>query len=169
MRAFRRRPLAGPTLAAVLALTGVGMSACGDEPHPPLAGGDVEVPDIRGPGDLEDPYTGALTATFVEEMTAYAGEEVTVLADVVDVVSPRVFTVTSPDDAEVGPVLVVATEDAGDFDPQAGQALYVAATPVRSFDAGVVAEELSLDVDRAPLAEWDDQTFLVAEVLQPAS
>jgi hypothetical protein len=41
----------------------------------------------------------------------------------------------------------------------------VAATPVDSLDAAVVTEEFSLDVDPA---QWDDQAYLVAEVLAPA-
>ena len=65
-------------------------------------------------------------------------------------------------------MLVVATEDAVDIDPQAGAPLVVAATAVDSFDAAVVTEELSLDVDPAQLEQWDDQAFLVAEVLAPA-
>jgi hypothetical protein len=65
-------------------------------------------------------------------------------------------------------VLVVATQDAGDADPQAGTPLIVAATPVDSLDAAVVAEEFSLDVDPAQLVQWDDQAYLVAEVLAPA-
>jgi hypothetical protein len=169
VRAYRSRPLAGPTLAAVLALAGVGLSACGDEDDNALAPtSPVDVPDIRGPGDLDDPYSGVLNATFVEDLDAYTGAEVTLLADVAEVVSPRVFTVTSPDGAEAGPVLVVATEDAGDVDPQAGQSLVIAATPVDGFDAEVVIEELALDVDEEQLGEWDDEGFLVATVLEPA-
>ena len=170
MHAYRSRPLAGPTLAAVLVLTGAGLSACGDEDDNALApNSPVEVPDLRGEGDLDDPYSGVLDAEFYEDLPAYAGQEVTLLAEVAEVFSPRVFTLTAPGDAEVGDVLVVATEDAGDVDPQAGRSLVVAATPVDSFEAGVVVDELALDVDAAELEEWDERTFLVAEVLQPAA
>ena len=64
--------------------------------------------------------------------------------------------------------IVSGAKDAGDVDTQAGRSLVVAATPVDSFKAGVVIDELSLDVDAAELEEWDERTFLVAEVLQPA-
>ncbi|SNS16504.1 hypothetical protein SAMN06893096_102308 [Geodermatophilus pulveris] len=169
MRAYRRRPLAGTTLAAVLALAGVGLSGCfvtAEEAREPTT--PVEVPDIRGESDLADPYSGVFDADFADDLPAYTGTEVTLRAEVAEVVSPRVFTITSPDGGEVGPVLVVATEEAGDVDPQPGTPLVVAATPVASFDAGVVAEELALDVGPEQLAEWDGQTFLVAEVLAPA-
>jgi hypothetical protein len=169
VRAFRRRPLAGSTLAAVLALTGAGLSGCaGAEGAAGERGTEVELPDVRGAEDLDDPYNGLLDADFYEDLTAYTGQEVTLLSEVAEVLSPRVFTVTSPEDAEVGPVLVVATQDAGDADPQAGTPLIVAATPVDSLDAAVVTEEFSLDVDPAQLAQWDDQAYLVAEVLAPA-
>lgn len=170
MRAYRSRPLAGPTLAAVLALAGAGLSGCAEDDEGALAPDlEAEVPDLRGEGDLDDPYSGVLDAAFFEDLPAYAGQEVTLLAEVAEVVSPRAFTVTAPDDAEVGQVLVVATSDAGDTEPEAGSQVLVAATPVDSFEAGVVVEELGLEVDAAELAEWDEQTFLVAEVLQPAS
>ncbi len=170
MRADRSRPLAGPTLAAVLALAGAGLSGCAvseEEALEPTS--PVEVPDLRGEGDLDDPYSGVLDAEFYEDLPAYAGQEVTLLAEVAEVFSPRAFTVTAPDDAEVGEVLVVATSDAGDVEPEAGSQVYVAATPMDSFQAGVVVEELGLDVDAAELAEWDEQAFLVAEALRPAS
>ncbi len=169
MRAHPFRRLSGPVLAAVLALAGAGLSACAEDAAATARGTEVELPDIRGPEDLDDPYSGLLDADFHEDLMAYTGQEVTLLAEVAEVVSPRVFTVTDPDDAGVGPVLVVTTEDAGDVDPQAGRSLVVAATPVDSFEAGVVVDELALDVDAAELEEWDEQTFLVAEVLQPAT
>ena len=170
MRAYRHRPLAGPTLAAVLALTGAGLSACADEDDNALApNSPVEVPDIRGPEDLDDPYTGVLDAKFYEDLPAYTGQEVTLLAEVVEVLSPRVFTVTSPDDPDVGPLLVVGTEEAGDVDPEAGQSLVIAATPGDEFDPEVVAEELALDIDHEPLEEWEGEPFLIGEVLEPAS
>ncbi len=169
MRAIRRRPLAGSALAAVLALAGAGLSGCAwAERSAADRGTEVELPDVRGPEDLDDPYNGLLDADFHEDLPACTGQEVTLLAEVVEVLSPRVSTMTSPEDTGVGPVLVVATEDAVDVDPQAGAPLVVAATPVDSFDAAVVTEELSLDVDPAQLEQWDDQAFLVAEVLAPA-
>jgi hypothetical protein len=169
VRAYRSRPLAGPTLAAVLALAGAGLSGCAEDDGASAPELEAEVPDIRGEADLDDPYTGVLDAAFYEDLPAYAGQEVTLLAEVAEVFSPRVFTLTAPGDAEVGDVLVVATADAGDVDPQAGRSLVVAATPVDSFEAGVVVDELALDVDAAELEEWDERTFLVAEVLQPAA
>jgi len=168
VRAYRRRPLAGTTLAAVLTLAGAGLAGCAGEDLATAPESPVEVPDIRGEDDLDDPYTGVLDADFSEDLPAYAGIEVTLLAEVVDVVSPRAFTVTSPDGGDVDPVPVVVAQGAGDVDPGPGAQLVIAATPEASFDAATVTEELALDVAPELLAEWDGQTVLVAELLAPA-
>ncbi len=169
MRAHRSRRPGRPALATVLTLMGLLLSGCGEEDANALAPeSPVEVPDIRGPEDLDDPYSGVLDAAFREDLEAYTDAEVTLLAEVAEVLSPRAFTVTSPDGEEVDPVLVVTTADSGDVDPRAGQSLIIAATAVEDFDAGVVAEELDVDLDVAQAEEWDDETFLLATVLEPA-
>ncbi|WNV77653.1 hypothetical protein [Geodermatophilus sp. DSM 44513] len=169
MSAYRHRPLARSTLAAALALVGAGLSGCSvteeeaEEPTSP-----VEVPDLRGEDDLQDPYTGVLDADVAEDLDAYTGIEVTLLAEVAETISPGAFTVTSPQGEEFDPVLVVAAEDAEDTEPAAGDQLYMAATPVDGFDAEVVVDELGLDVAPEQLAAWADEVFLVATVLEPA-
>jgi hypothetical protein len=169
MRVDRTSRLAGPALAAVLVLAGAGLSACADEDDNALApNSPVELPDIRGPEDLDDPYSGVLDASFVEDLPAYVEEEVTLLAAVAEVLSPRAFTVTSPGDGdEVEPVLVVATNAAaGGAEPAAGAELLIAATPVDEFDAALATEELGLDVRPQELERWDDEVVLVATILE---
>jgi hypothetical protein len=157
-------------LAVVLVLAGGGLSACGGEeddnaraPFDP-----VELPDIRGAEDIDDPYRGLLDAAFREDLDAWDDIEVTLLAEVADVLSPQVFTVTSPEDDQVDPVLVVATRAAADVDVQPGSALLIAATPDKDFDAEAAVTELDLDVEADDLEEWDDDAVLVATVLEPA-
>ncbi|SFF47361.1 hypothetical protein [Blastococcus tunisiensis] len=158
-----------PVLAAVLVLAGVGLSACGEEDENALAPTlETEIPDIRGADDLDDPYVGILDPAFRADLEAYSEQEVTVLADVADVISPRAFTVTSPSGEEVDPVLVVTTADAGDVEPESGEALVIAATPLEGFDAGTVTEELGLDMDTADLDDWDGDVFLLATILEAA-
>ena len=170
MRAYRSRRPAGRVLAALLTVAGLGLTACGQEDGNPLAPTSVvELPDIRGPEDIEDAYSGVLNSAFVEDLGAYSGIEVTVLAEVAETVSPRAFTVTSPEGQEVEPVLVVTTEDAEGPDPAPGDQLVIAATPVNGFDAEVVADELGLDLTPEELEEWGDETFLVATALEAAS
>lgn len=157
--------------AAVLALTTTGLVACAaeDDGNPLAPELEAQVPDIRGSEDLDDPYRGLLDAAFREDLEAYADQEVTLLADVAEVVSPRVFAVTSPNGGEVDPVLVVATADAGNVDLQVGQSLVIAATPVRDLEAEAVVEEQALDVEQEQLEEWDGETYLVATILETAA
>lgn len=157
-------------LTAVLAVSGAALTGCADDLDdralaPAL---EPEVPDVRGPSDLDDPYQGVFDVRFAEDLPAYAGQEVTVLATVAEALAPRAFTVTSPDGSEVEPVLVVTTGQAGEVEAEAGDDLVVAATPLREFDAEVVVEELGLGVDPVELEDWEDETFLVATVVEPA-
>lgn len=169
MRANRSRVRSGPVaLAALLALAGAGLSACSaedDDLETPLA---AEIPDIRGPDDLADPYVGLLDAGFREDLESFAQLEVTLLAEVTERLAPQAFLAASPEDDDVDPVLVVTAASAGVVDAEAGESLFIAATPVQDFDAEVVVEELGLDIDPELLDEWDDETFLVATILEPA-
>ncbi len=60
MGTYRSGPLPGPALAVALALAGAGLSACGgtDDDNPLAPHLEAEVPDIRGPDNLDDPYRG---------------------------------------------------------------------------------------------------------------
>jgi hypothetical protein len=172
MRAHHTPRIAGPALAAALALAGTALSGCADEDDNALApNSPVELPDIRGPEDLDDPYSGLLDAAFVEDLQAWVDHEVTLLAAVAEVVSPRVFTVTSTAAGdEAGSVLVVTTSTAVvGAEPTPGEDLLIAATPVDDFDAEVAAQELALDVDQGTLEEWDGEVVLVATILEATS
>ncbi len=90
------------------------------------------------------------------------------LAAVDEVLSPRSFTVTSPDDAEVGPVLVITAEAAAEIEPQVGDELVIAATATNEFDADAVAGEFGLTLNSERYEEWDGEMFLVATIIEPA-
>ncbi|MCZ2857301.1 hypothetical protein [Blastococcus sp. VKM Ac-2987] len=163
-----RRVTAGPLGGLLLAAAAAGLAGCSADEEDPVAGTAVEVPDIRGPEDLEDSYTGALDAAFVEELDVWSNVEVTVLATVDEVLSPRTFTVTAPIGAEIEPVLVVVTDGAAPQEPQAGENWVLAATPIEDFDAGVVAETLGIDLADERYEEWEGDEFLVATALEEA-
>ena len=171
MSAHRPTRLARLGLAAVVVVSGAGLSACGglDEDNALAPFDPVELPDIRGADDLDDAYSGVLDVRFREDLDAYENIEVTLLAEVAEVVSERVFTATSPVDSEVEPVLVVAAADAGSVEPRPGEALLIAATPVGDFDAEAAVEQLGLDVDTDQLEEWNGDVFLFATILEPGT
>ena len=167
MAAHPPRRSARGALAALLVVAGGALTACSDESDNALAPfSPVEVPDIRGPEDLDDAYTGVLDSVLYEDLDAWEGIEMTLLAEVVDVASPRAFTVTSPEE-EVEPILVVTTADAG-ADPSPGDQVVLAVTAVDGFAPQVVAEELDLDLAPEELEEWGDEIFLVATIVEPA-
>ena len=156
-------------MATWLVLAAVGLTSCGQEDDNALAPFDpVDVPDIRGPGDLDDAYAGALDERVREDLDAYAGIEMTLLVQVDDVVGPRAFTVTSPEGQEVDPVLAVTTADAGP-EVAEGDRLVLAVTPVDDFDAAVVADQLELALDPEQLAGWEGEVFLVTTIVESAS
>ena len=146
-------------VGAASALAAVSLSACsgdGNAPQDP-----EEVPDIRGDDDLTDPFTGAYDAEFAEDMSVYAGQEVTLSAEVAEVFSPQVFSITAPDGGEVEPALVVA-EQAPDLLVE-GDQVTVAATPIEGFDAESI---LGDDVEAADVEDWDDEVYLAAEIVE---
>lgn len=161
-----RRVTAARVTWLVLATSAALAGCAADEED--MAGTEVEVPDIRGSGDVTDAYTGALDAAFREDLDVWSDVEVTLLATVEEVLSPRTFTVTAPIGPEIEPVLVVVAESAGAQVPEAGENWVIAATPIENFDVDVVAETLDLPLSDEQYETWDEETFLVATALEEA-
>jgi hypothetical protein len=145
-------------VAGLSAVTALSLSACGEglnetqDPEP--------VPDVRGEDDLTDPFTGAYDEEFAEDMSVYTGQEVTLTAQVDEVFSTEVFSITAPDGGDVEPALVVA-EDVPDS-LEAGTPVVVAATPVEDFDPAAVPG----DVDPGDVGEWEGEEYLEAQVVE---
>jgi hypothetical protein len=170
VHAHRSGGLAGPALATVLALIGAGLAGCGEELDDQATAPQLEttVPDIRGADDIDDVYIGLLDERFVEDLPAYEDQEVTLLAEVAEVLSPRVFSMTSADGSDVEPVLVVTTGAAADLAPETGDDVVVAATPEGELDPQALVEDLHLDVDPARLQDWEDEVYLLASIAEPS-
>ncbi len=147
-------------IALVLAVTAA-LPACADNPQQPETGSDA--PDIRGSGDLEDPYDGPYTEDFHTDVEAYVDQEVTLEASVERVVSPIAFTITGPDGQEVEPLLVVADEPLPDL--QAGQDVVVAATPHDDFALSAVEDVLDVALPEEPYEEWEGESYLSASAV----
>ena len=153
----RRAPDRRAAIALALVVTAA-LPACADNPQQPETGSDA--PDIRGPGDLEDPYDGPYTADFHTDVEAYVDQEVTLEASVDRVVSPIAFTITGPDGQDVEPLLVVADEPLPDL--EAGQEVVVAATPQDDFEVSAVEDQLDAHVPPEPYEEWEGEPYLSA-------
>lgn len=164
--AGRRAPrLAGGVLVA--ALGGAVLAGCSGVDDEEAVGGEPTTaadPDVRPPGDLEDPYDGAYTAEFREDLDAYAGLEVTLTGEVVSIVSPVAFTMTGPDGADVEPILVVTSTEPA---LMPGEQVAIGAVPGDEFDLADVEEALGADLPDEAFEEWDDEPFLAASIVEP--
>lgn len=158
------KPIASASLLGVTTALLLGLSGCGEEE---LAAGEMEVSDIRGEDDFTDPYTGEYDSAFREDVDVYAGAEVTVRAQVEDVLSPSSFTIVGPEGVAVEPLLVVATDDVAGLEP--GLPVTVAATAAKEFDVAEVETELGVDLDDEQYEEWDDEPFLLATIVEEAT
>jgi hypothetical protein len=98
------RPRAVAVPAALLLALG-GVSACSEDTTGPEAG--VTVEDIAGSGERD---AVGLEGGDLQEVREYLGQEVTVSADVDQVIAERAFTVGRRN-AETQPLLVVTSVD----------------------------------------------------------
>ncbi|MGY1669115.1 hypothetical protein ACI78U_00685 [Geodermatophilus sp. SYSU D00710] len=134
------------------------LSACTGNPEQPETGADA--PDVRGPGDLEDPYDGPYSPDFHDDVEAYVDQEVTLEASVDRVVSQLAFTITGPDGEDVAPLLVVTDEPLPGLQP--GRDVVVAAVPHDEFAVSVVEDELDAALADEAYEEWEGEPYLSA-------
>lgn len=164
-RSPRHRPLGRRTAAAlVVAATAVALPACSEDDPEPSAGD--EVPDVRGPDDLDDVFNGPYSADLREDLEGYDGQEITVEGTVDQVLSPSAFTLGPPDGGEVESVLVLVEEGASA--PEAGDDVVVAATAQDEFSSDDVGAELDLPEDDGAFDEWEGDAYLRATLVEPA-
>ncbi|MCZ2814026.1 hypothetical protein O2W15_21570 [Modestobacter sp. VKM Ac-2979] len=158
------KPIARASLLGLTTAVLLGLSGCGEEE---LAVGETDVSDVRSEDDLTDPYTGEYDEAFREDVDVYAGTEVTVAAQVEDVLSPNSFTIVGPDDTSVEPLLVVVADEVPGLEP--GLPVTVAATATLEFDLAEVEGQLGVDLEDEQYGEWEDQPFLLATVVEASA
>ncbi|GAA4753372.1 hypothetical protein GCM10023328_40790 [Modestobacter marinus] len=164
MSSSRGKPIARTSLFGLTTALLLGLSGCGEEE---LAVGETDVPDIRGEDDFTDPYTGEYDEQFREDVDVYAGTEVTVTAQVDDVLGPNSFTIVGPDDTSVEPLLVLVADEVPDL--EAGLPVTVAATAAQEFDVAEVETQLGVDLEDEQYEEWEDQPFLLATIVEASA
>ena len=145
---------------AVAAVSTLGLSACGGDTAGTEAGADVE--DVVEEEPLEDgPYDGVYDSAFSDEVDGYAGEEVTLSADVNEVITPEAFTIAGTDDTSVEALLVVGAT--GDTELVPETTVGVTGTVMESFVLTDVEADLGVDLDDALFAEWEQEPYVMAE------
>ncbi|WNV77665.1 hypothetical protein [Geodermatophilus sp. DSM 44513] len=162
-----RSRTARATVATVAAFATVGLAACGDTAGDE-AGADVEEvteDDAAAAG----PYDGAYDSAFYGDVTSYVDEQVTLSADVNEVITPEAFTIAGADDTTVEPLLVVGATGDDQLSPET--TVEVTGTVMEGFTVTDVEQDLGIDLDDALFEEYADENYVVAdsvEVLQNA-
>lgn len=154
------RRITRTALAGTLAVSAFGLSACGSDDTSGTEEG-VDVEDIQEEDvDPDSVYDGVYDTTFYEEVGTYDGEEVTVSADVNEIISSTSFTIAGTEDTDVEPMLVVSAEENADLEEE--QTIGVTGTVQTAFELTVVEDDLGIDLDDEAYADWEGQPYLVA-------
>lgn len=148
-------PFARTAVAGIFALSALGLSACGDTAGSE-AGTDVQ--DVQE--ETTDGYDGVYDSAFYDDVESYDGEQVTVSAEVDEVLDISAFTIAGTDDTTVEPLLVISTTEAAET--EVGRAVAVTGTVHESFDFATVEEEMDFDFDESVFEGWDGEPYIVA-------
>lgn len=144
-------------LSGMIGLTAVSLVAC-NATSGPEEGADVA--DVVEDDNVAAPYNGAFDSEFQDAYTSYIGEEVTVSADVNEIVSNTSFTIAGTDDTTVEALLVVTQEEVTGIEP--GMAVAVTGTVMESFDLPTVEDDAGLDLEEDAHADYDGENYIVA-------
>ncbi|HET7329083.1 MAG TPA: hypothetical protein VFJ14_17570 [Nocardioidaceae bacterium] len=149
------RPVARTVVAGMFAFSALGVTACsetsGDE-----AGTSVE--DVQEEAVTDDlAYQGAFDNEFLTDLDGYEGQQVTVSADVDEVISDHAFTIAGGD---VEPLLVVSADEMNDL--QAGNVVSVTGTVHTAFDLPAVEEQMGTDLEDDRFADWGQEPYIEA-------
>ncbi|MGY1683199.1 hypothetical protein [Geodermatophilus sp. SYSU D01176] len=149
-------------VAAVAAVSTLGLTACSDTAGSE-AGADVE--DVVEEEALEEePFEGPYDTEFHEGVDEYVGEQVTLSADVNEVITPEAFTIAGTDDTTVEALLVVGATGNAQLAPET--TVEVTGTVQEPFVVTEVEEELGVDLDDALFAEWEQEPYVVADSVE---
>ncbi|KLU08468.1 hypothetical protein [Kocuria sp. SM24M-10] len=155
--------------AGIVAVAGLGLAGCNTEG--PEEGTDVE--DISEGEVLEsspapqetDPevgvgYVGPYDQAFYDESETYAGQEVTVSAEVTETLSTDTFVIAGAAGTAVDPLLIVEEQEIPPLDD--GQVVEVTGTVAQDFDIAATEEELGIDLEDELYADYVGEPYLMA-------
>lgn len=112
-------------------------------------------------GDADaGPYDGVYDQGFYDDMDSYVGEEVTVSADVNEILTPMSFTIAGTDDTTVEALLVLHDKELPEVTP--GLTVGVTGTVQKAFDLPTVEEEMGVDLDDAAFEDWGGEPYIEA-------
>ena len=106
------------------------------------------------------PYDGVYDQGFYDDVDTYVGEEVTVSADVNEILTPMSFTIAGTDDTTVDALLILHDTELPEVTP--GLTVGVTGTVQKAFDLPTVEEEMGVDLDDAAFEDWDGEPYIEA-------
>lgn len=163
---------------SILPITALGMTACNgtsgseegadvedvvEDEDPIGEGADIE--DVPG---VPDPYDGVYDRTFYDTVNQFYGSEVTLSADLNEVIDPTSFTIAGTEDTTVEALLVVHPEGTLDPDISPGTTIEVTGPVMEAFDVATVEEELGVDLDDALYEDWVGESYVNATSIEAA-
>ncbi|MFE7628871.1 hypothetical protein [Kocuria sp. NPDC057446] len=158
---------------SVLAVAGLALAGCGngeDEAGTEvedITGGEVaETPPAEAEGtQTRMPFYGAYDQQFVDDQAVYEGQEVTLTAEVVEVVSSHALEIGDPNDITLDPLLVMHDLGATGLEPD--QAVEVVGTVMASFDLATVEEEFGQSLEDELYTDYEGDPYLLATEVTP--
>ncbi|MHA7284300.1 hypothetical protein [Arthrobacter sp. TMS2-4] len=111
-------------------------------------------------GEGDDAYIGSYDQSWFDDRDSYIGEEVTLSADVNEVIDPTAFTIAGTDDTTVDELLIVHPEDLPEVSTEA--TVVVTGTVKEGFYVVTVEDELGVDLDDALYEDWDGEPYVHA-------
>lgn len=156
----------------VLAAAGLALAGCNTAG--PEEGTDVEdvtegevlesspAPQDGETGDVAPvtAYNGAYTQEFYDQSETYAGQEVTVSAEVTETLSTDTFVIAGAEGTAVEPLLIVEEQEIQAFDT--GEVVQVTGTVQQDFDVAGAEEELGIDLEDELYADYVGEPYLMA-------
>jgi hypothetical protein len=172
---------------SLLAVAGLALAGCGggeDEAGTEvddITGGEVqetapaeetpapeETPPAAGETTLPGatPYGGAYNQDFADDQAVYEGQEVTLSAEIVEVVSDNALEIGDPGDINLEPLLVMHDLGATGLEPD--QTVEVVGTVMTSFELATVEEELGVELEDEVYTDYEGDPWLHATEVTPS-
>ncbi|WP_158041220.1 hypothetical protein [Kocuria sp. CNJ-770] len=154
--------------AGIVAVAGLGLAGCNTEG--PEEGTDVE--DVSEGEVLEsspapdnnptagDTFIGNYDQDFYDESETYAGQEVTLSAEVTETLSTDTFVIAGASGTAVDPLLIVEEQEIPPLDD--GQVVQVTGTVAQDFDIAATEDELGIDLEDELYADYEGEPYLMA-------
>ncbi|MFI7496639.1 hypothetical protein ACH9D2_18215 [Kocuria sp. M4R2S49] len=155
--------------AGIFAVAGLGLAGCNTEG--PEEGTDVE--DVSEGEVLESSpapqetdagagtgYVGPYDQPFYDQSETYAGQEVTLSAEVTETLSTDTFVIGGAAGTTVDPLLIVEEQEVPALDD--GQVVEVTGTVQQDFDIAAAEEQLGIDLEDELYADYVGQPYIMA-------